>query len=315
MHQGDRAVVRISTIVMIGFAVLFGLLAVFIAQSWLNSQAEMRMRNLEAKKKPIATQTIVVASKPLRFGAELGASSLREIAWPEDAVPAGAFTKISDLMSNGRRVVLTAIEANEPILASKITGPGQRATLSAMIADGMRAVTIRVNDVEGVAGFVLPGDRVDVALTRQADKNASTTDVVLQNVKVLAIDQIADERTDKPSIARAVTLEVDATDAQKLALAATVGNAVADAAQGRRSEGGGYAAGHARRSCATAVRRRPRKAKRRGSRPSACVGRQARRLQRADRGCRFNRRCSREGACCALTTRSSFGEAENGWGA
>ena len=62
---------RTSTIVMIGFAVLFGLLAVFIAQSWLNSQAEMRMRSLEANRKPIATQTIVVASKPLRFGAEL----------------------------------------------------------------------------------------------------------------------------------------------------------------------------------------------------------------------------------------------------
>jgi pilus assembly protein CpaB len=87
----------------------------------------------------------------------------------------------------------------------------------------MRAVTIRVNDVDGVAGFVLPGDRVDVALTRQADK-VNTNDVVLQNVKVLAIDQIADERTDKPAIARAVTLEVNATDAQKVALASTVGN-------------------------------------------------------------------------------------------
>ncbi len=221
--KGDWEVVRISTIVMIGFAVLFGLLAVFITQSWLNSQAEMmRTRNLQANK-PIETQTIVVASRPLRFGAELSSSSLREIAWPSDAVPAGAFTKISDLVSNGRRVVLTAIEANEPILSSKITGPGQRATLSAMIADGMRAVTIRVNDVDGVAGFVLPGDRVDVGLTRQADKN-NTSDVVLQNVKVLAIDQIADERTDKPAIARAVTLEVNATDAQKIALAATVGN-------------------------------------------------------------------------------------------
>jgi pilus assembly protein CpaB len=215
--------VRISTLVMIGFAVLFGLLAVFIAQSWLNSQAEMRLRNLEANRKPIETQTIVVASKPMRFGAELNASSLREVAWPGDAVPAGAFTTISDLMSGGRRVVLTAIEQNEPVLASKVTGPGQRATLSAMIADGMRAITIRVNDVDGVAGFVLPGDRVDVALTRQADKN-NTNDVVLQNVKVLAIDQVADERADKPSIARAVTLEVNAVDAQKVALAATVGN-------------------------------------------------------------------------------------------
>src|SRR6476620_3941636 len=197
---------------MIGFAVLFGLLAVFLAQSWLNGQAEMRMRLLEANKKPMTTRTIVVASKPLRFGAELSSMSLREIPWPEDAVPTGAFAKIADIVSGtARRVVLTAIEANEPILASKITGPGQRATLSAAIADGMRAVTIRVNDVEGVGGFILPGDRVDVALTRQADKS-NTNDVVLQSIKVLAIDQTADERTDKPAIARAVTLEVNAAD-------------------------------------------------------------------------------------------------------
>ncbi len=215
---------RTSTIVMIGFAVLFGLLAVFLAQSWLNHQAEMRAKNLEAQNKPLATTTIVVASKPLRFGNELGAMSLREIPWPENAVPAGSFSKISEITSGARRVALTAIEANEPILASKITGPGQRATLSAVLQDGMKAVTVRVNDVEGVAGFVLPGDRVDVALTRQNDKNAATTDVVLQNIKVLAIDQMADERTDKPSIVKAVTLEVDTIAAQKLALASSVGN-------------------------------------------------------------------------------------------
>src|SRR5207302_2784453 len=140
---------------------------------------EMRMRSLEGQKKPVAMQTIVVASKALRFGAELTSSSLREIAWPEDAIPAGASNKIADLTANGRRVVLTAIEANEPILASKITGSGQRATLSAVLQDGMKAVTIRVNDVEGVAGFVLPGDRVDVVLTRQQDKTGAAADVVL----------------------------------------------------------------------------------------------------------------------------------------
>jgi pilus assembly protein CpaB len=214
--------VRLSTMIMIAVAVVFGLLAVFVAQAWLNSQAEMRARNLDAQKKPLATQTIVVAAKPLRFGAELGAMSLREIPWTQDAVPAGAFSKISDLTST-RRVVLTAIEANEPILASKITGSGQRATLSAMLADGMKAVTIRVNDVEGVAGFVLPGDHVDVVLTRQQDKTVAAADIVLQNVRVLAVDQIADERAEKPSVAKAVTLEVEVTAAQKLALAATVG--------------------------------------------------------------------------------------------
>jgi pilus assembly protein CpaB len=219
--------VRTSTIVMIGVAVLFGVFAVFLAQSWLNGQAEIRMRNLEAQKKPAVMQTIVVATKPLRFGNELASSSLREVSWPGEALPAGAFRSISDIVdAGGRRVVLTAIDPNEPILSSKITGPGQRATLSATLQDGMRAFTIRVNDVEGVAGFVLPGDRVDVALTRQKDANGkdrSSTDIVLQNMRVLAIDQIADERNDKPAVVKAVTLEVDTAGAQKLSLAASVG--------------------------------------------------------------------------------------------
>jgi len=208
---------------MIAFAVLFGLLAVFLAQTWLNNQAEMRLRSLEANKKPEpAARTIVVASKALRFGDVLGAMSLREVAWPENALPAGAFAKIADLTAH-KRVVLMPIDANEAILASKITGPGQRATLSAMLQDGMKAVTIRVNDVEGVAGFVLPGDHVDVVLTRQTDKDTATNDVVIENARVLAIDQLADARAEKPAVVKAVTLEVDVVDAQKLALASTVG--------------------------------------------------------------------------------------------
>jgi pilus assembly protein CpaB len=215
--------VRTSTIVMIAFAVVFGLLAVFVAQNWLDSQAEMRMRSLNAQKKPVATRAIVVASKPLRFGNELNAQNLREIPWPEDALPNGSFAKISEVLSGGKRVVLTAIEVNEPVLATKVTGAGQRATLSSLLRDGLKAFTVRVNDVDGVAGFVLPGDRVDVALTRQVDKAAATTDVVLQNARVLAIDQIADERAEKPSVVKAVTLEVNVIGAQKLSLAASVG--------------------------------------------------------------------------------------------
>lgn len=208
---------------MIAFAVVFGLLAVFIAQSWLNSQTEMRMKSLEANKKPIATSTVVVAGKPLRFGNELSSGTMREIPWPQDSIPAGAFATIADLTKAGRRIVLSPIEANEPILGWKVTGPGQRATLSAMLRDGLKAVTIRVNDVEGVAGFVLPGDYVDVALTRQNEKTAATSDVILQSVRVLAIDQTADERTDKPAVAKAVTLEVDTVGAQKVSLAASIG--------------------------------------------------------------------------------------------
>jgi pilus assembly protein CpaB len=215
--------VRTSTIVMIAFAVLFGLLAVFVAQSWLNSAAEQRLKSLEANKKPISTRTIVVAAKPLRFGMEVTEAQLREISWPDAALPAGSFAKIADVLT-GKRIALGAIEPNEPLLGSKITGPGQRATLSAMLRDGLKAVTIRVNDVDGVGGFVLPGDRVEVSLTRQIDKTNATSEVVLQNVRVLAVDQIADERTEKPTVVKAVTLEVDEIGAQKLTLAASVGS-------------------------------------------------------------------------------------------
>jgi len=215
--------VRTSTIVMIGFAVLFGLLAVFIAQAWLNSQAEMRARSLDAQKKPLATKTIVVFAKPLRYGNELTAAALREIPWPEAALPTGASATINDLLSGGKRIVLSAIEVNEPVLSVKITGPGQRATLSALVQPGMKAVTIRVNDVDGVGGFVLPGDRVNVALTRQIDKENASTQVVLQNVRVLAIDQVADERVANPAVAKSVTLEVDTVGAQKLGLAGSIG--------------------------------------------------------------------------------------------
>jgi pilus assembly protein CpaB len=215
--------VRTSTFVMIGFAILFGLIAVFLAQIWLNNQADERLKSIDAQRKAAPpARSIVVAGKPLRFGDELTSGALREMPWPDNALPAGAFGKIADLTSS-KRIVLMPIDTNEAVLASKITGPGQRATLSAMLSDGMKAVTIRVNDVEGVAGFVLPGERVDVVLTRTGEKNNAVNDVVLQNVRVLAVDQLADQRADKPAVVKAVTLEVDPTDGQKIALAATVG--------------------------------------------------------------------------------------------
>jgi pilus assembly protein CpaB len=215
---------------MIGFAVLFGLLAVFVAQSWLTSAADARMKSLEAQKHPQVMQTIVVASKPLRFGNELSAQVLHEIPWSEDAPPAGAFNKISDVLAGGKRVVLAAIEVNEPILSVKITGPGQRATLSAVLHDGMKAVTIRVSDVEGVAGFVLPGDRVDIALTRLDGKGGATTDVVLQNATVLAIDQVADDRSRRGCGSEALPRRV-------------AGHPVASAAQSRGCDIGEVATG------------------------------------------------------------------------
>ena len=208
---------------MVGIAVVFGLLAVFVAQGWLNYQAELSRKTVAPKPQAVATRTIVVAAGPLRFGTHVTPEQLREVAWPDEAIPAGTFATVAEL-TQGKRIVLASIERNEPILRTKITGPGQKATLSAVIQDGMRAVTVRVNDVEGVAGFVLPGDHVDVLLTRQAERTTGTNDVVIQNTRVLAVDQLADDAADRPTVVRAVTLEVDTIGAQKIALAASLGN-------------------------------------------------------------------------------------------
>jgi pilus assembly protein CpaB len=216
--------VRKNTIVMVAIAVVFGLIAVFVAQSWLSYQAELGRRTVAPKEKPVATRTIVVATGPLRFGTQIVTENLREVAWPEDAIPAGTFGSIAELTGSGKRIVLASIERNEPILRVKVTGPGQKATLSAVIQDGMRAITVRVNDVEGVAGFVLPGDHVDVLLTRQQERSTGMNDVVLQNARVLAVDQLADDASDRPTVVKAVTLEVDTVGAQKIALASSLGN-------------------------------------------------------------------------------------------
>jgi pilus assembly protein CpaB len=172
----------------------------------------------------VATRTIVVASAPMRFGTHVAPDSLREVSWPDAAIPAGTYSSIAELTAGGKRIVLASIERNEPILRTKITGPGQKATLSAVIQDGMRAVTVRTNDVEGVAGFVLPGDHVDVLLTRQSERSSGMNDVVIQNARVLAVDQLADDAADRPTVARAVTLEVDTVAARKIALAASLGS-------------------------------------------------------------------------------------------
>ncbi|WP_347404258.1 Flp pilus assembly protein CpaB [Mesorhizobium sp. WSM4898] len=214
---------RANTIIMIILAGVFGVLAVVLANMWLANQ-----RSAMAKPGDLPRDTIVVAAVPLKFGDSLSDDKLREIPWPAGAVPAGAFKTSKDLLAGeGTKQALQAIGVNEPVLASKITGPGQRATLSAVLTEGMKAVSIRVNDVLGVAGFVFPGDRVDVLLTRTVRSSdgpdKSFVDVLLQSVKVLAVDQVADESKDSPTVVKAVTVEVSTKDAQKLTLAAGAG--------------------------------------------------------------------------------------------
>ncbi len=221
---------RQRALLMLLLACLMGGAAVYLASDWLRQQVPAPVAVMQQQQAPRAETTVVVAKLPLRFGDELNGENLRVMNWPAESAPEGAFVSLNDLLTGERRVALRDMAPNEVVLKSRVSGFGGRATLSALLDQSMRAVTVRVNDVHGVAGFVLPGDRVDVMFTRpeNAADGARTpappmTDVLLQNLKVLAVDQVADNLKDQPVIAKAVTLEVSTDDAQKLVLAAQVG--------------------------------------------------------------------------------------------
>ena len=212
---------RLRALIMLGLAAVLGVAAVYLARGWLQSQTE----KVVAKEERVDLTTVVVAKRPLSLGDEITREFVREVPWPAGVVPQGSFRKIDELVKSGSeaRVALRSIQTNEPVLKSKVSGFGGKATMSTLIDKDMRGVTIRVNDVLGVAGFVMPGDHVDVLLTRKRNKDEHITDVLIQDVKVLGIDQDANDNKDAPKVVRAVTLEVSPDQGQKLALASAVG--------------------------------------------------------------------------------------------
>lgn len=209
-------------LIFLGVAVVVGLIAVVIANSYF-SGVETRQERA-AQEQQLAR--IVVASQPLAFGQPLTAQNLRLQNFPQASVPQGAFRTIEEAMRGGR-VALRPIVPGEPVLRDKVSGTDGRAVLAANLAEGMRAVAIPVSEVTGVAGFARPGDTVDVLLTRQINDASGNqdfmTDVILERVKVLAIDQIANEMDTQPKVGNSAVLEVDQYGAQKLALADQLG--------------------------------------------------------------------------------------------
>lgn len=174
----------------------------------------------------VPVSSIVVAARALEYGTTLTDDNVSEAPWESVIVPEGAFKSKADLLRDGERAALSSMNRNEPVLSSRITGPNQPASLAALTEPGMRAVSVRVDEARGVAGFVRMGNRVDVILTRSDSKNepsGSYADVLLQDVKVLATGQIANERQEHPTVVQTVTVEVSTEQAQKLILAESVG--------------------------------------------------------------------------------------------
>jgi pilus assembly protein CpaB len=181
-----------------------------------------------AKAAPLPVDQVFVASHDIAFGTEVTKAQLTLASWPKGTQPPGSFARIEDLVSGTSepRVALRPIVRGEPILQAKVSGFGGKATMSAVVPEGKRAFAVRVNDVSGVAGFLVPGDRVDIILTRNPGAQGHqdrVSDIILQNIVVRGTDQIADTERNKPQVVRTVTLEVTVEEAQKLALAMQVG--------------------------------------------------------------------------------------------
>jgi pilus assembly protein CpaB len=212
----------VRTIATFAVAIFLGIIAVFLTRSYVSNAT---LGN--AVPAAASTVPIVVATQDLDRGVSLQPTFLKLVNYPADAAPANAFHAIADLAGgkDQQRLVLRSMVANEPVLGANVSGPGGKLNLSSTVGAGMRAVSLRSSDVTGVGGFVLPGDRVDVFLTRAGGEHGSQTltQVLAENVRVLGVDQSANDEADKPVVSRAITVEVTPDQAQAISLAQSVG--------------------------------------------------------------------------------------------
>lgn len=203
---------NLKAVVLLVFAVVAGLAAAVFATGWASQASK------------VAVRRVVVAATDIQLGSKLNPQMLQVVDWPATSVPAGAF---DDMKQLDDRVVRSSIARGEALIDKRLMPPGALGGLSAVIAEGKRAMTVRVNDVVGVAGFALPGNYVDVMVNAQQDRGGErplpVSMTVLEHVLVLAVAQEAGRDETKPKVVNAVTLELAPEDAEKLDLARSVG--------------------------------------------------------------------------------------------
>lgn len=213
---------RSRSIIVLAAALFIGLIAVLIVNGVFTGVEQRQAKAAEETRQV----RIVVATQDVAFGTALSAQNIRLANWPANSVPAGAFTTLEE--ATRARVALRPMVAGEPVLASKVSGENGRATLSANLPAGQLAFAVPIDAVAGAGGFVRPGDVVDVLVTRQIPGEGSSqsdkmTDVVLESVPVLAVDQVSDPNSTDPALGKTATLQVDSFGAQKLALSQQLG--------------------------------------------------------------------------------------------
>jgi pilus assembly protein CpaB len=196
-----------GTLIALAVAVIFGIVAVILANQWLSTRVSEE--NIIVREQQIPLTKIVVAGQDLPIGSMLSEQNILLVDWPKANAPKGAFEKIEDVKE---RVTVTRVVAGVPIVAAELAAPGSGAGLVASIEPGMRAMAIKVNEVIGVAGFVLPNTFVDIIFIQ--DEVAQT---LLKRVEVLAIAQQTFVEEGKAKVVSTVTLELTPKQVLKLA--------------------------------------------------------------------------------------------------
>lgn len=208
-----------KSIVQLGLALILALSAGILVFQWLQGAASSNKSRVQA----MQTAPLVVAARDLPAGTRLDSSTLRLADYPANLVPAQHFTSAQELSG---RMLATGVSANEPITPSRLMGDASAGGINAVITPGKRAMAVRGNKVMGLAGFIRPGNMVDVLVTLTLDNEAkrTVTKVVLENVPVLAAGtQMTTEKDDSPNQADIYTLELTPQESEKLALASTQG--------------------------------------------------------------------------------------------
>src|SRR5436190_15448754 len=219
---------RVVTMASLGASAALGVAALFVARTWLPSNAQSKAEAATAASVK-EWKPVVIAAKPLAYGAKIEARDLVLAKMPAQYVPEGAFTTVASVLAQDHGaapVVISAISAREPILPAKVSGPGARPSVAIQIAEGKRAYAIRVNDVAGVGGNILPGDRVDVVLMRNLNLDNQgppnlVAEVVIQNIRLLGLDLNVDPASTQTRVSNTATIEVTMEETQKLAMAGT----------------------------------------------------------------------------------------------
>jgi pilus assembly protein CpaB len=190
-----------------------------VALAFAGSAAWMAKRWVDSQSLPITPTSesvpVVVATMKIPFATRVEPTQIKTVNWPKDSVPPDAF---NDMVPVIGKVTQRDFYPNEIILKPQIADHAGGSTLSALIQPGMRAMSVRVDDVVGVAGFILPGNRADILITNN-EGGGTATKTLLKNMKILAIDQLASTEQDKPAVVRSLTLEVTPKQAEILVTA------------------------------------------------------------------------------------------------